>query len=73
MKELCIEVKNIYGELKAYPACKTAELFAKIANTTTLTPKTLCYAEQLGYSIVELRKNSSFRRTESQQAGFSAL
>ena len=46
-----ITLQNNYGKDKAYPANKSAHLFAAIAGTTTLTQYTLKIAEQLGFEI----------------------
>ena len=49
---LLIEVRNVYGEPKAYPACPAARIFADIAGTKTLTAATLHLAQQLGYRVI---------------------
>ena len=46
-----IEMKEVYGETKVYPVCPKAKLFAKIANTKTLTRETLENIERLGYQL----------------------
>lgn len=53
-----IEVRDVYGISKAYPANKAAELFAQIAGTKTLCRETLRYAEQLGFEVQEVSKRS---------------
>jgi len=49
--EITIEIKNVYGEDKAYPVCDKAKLFTDIAGTRTLRPADLNYIQQLGYKI----------------------
>ncbi|HZT12702.1 MAG TPA: hypothetical protein VFA29_07855 [Candidatus Baltobacteraceae bacterium] len=56
-----IEVKNVYGELKVYPACEKAALFAKIAGTKTLTHHTLCQIEALGYEIINATESPCWK------------
>ena len=51
MLEITIEIKNVYGEDKAYPVCDKAKLFTDIAGTRTLRPADLNYIQQLGYKI----------------------
>jgi hypothetical protein len=50
-QEITIEIKNVYGEDKAYPVCDKAKLFTEIAGTRTLRPADLNYIQQLGYKI----------------------
>lgn len=46
-----VEIKNVYGAEKIYPACTTSKLFADIAGTKTLTRGVLQTIKNLGYSI----------------------
>ncbi len=46
-----IEVRNVYGALKAYPVCTNAKLFAGMVGTKTLTRQTIEYIRDLGYTI----------------------
>lgn len=46
-----IEVKNVYGTLKAYPVCEHARTFAAMVGTKTLTRETLRHIQALGYTI----------------------
>ena len=48
---ISVEIKNVYGAEKIYPACNTSKLFADIANTKTLTRSVLQSIKALGYSI----------------------
>jgi hypothetical protein len=50
-KSILIEVKQSYGRKVIYPACNTAETFAKLTGCKTLTEQTLELIEQLGYTI----------------------
>jgi hypothetical protein len=49
--QIKIEMRNVYGETKAYPVCTAAKLFADIAGTKTLTRHTLRSVLALGYSV----------------------
>lgn len=51
-----ILVKRVYGNTTFYPMCENAELFSRIAGTSTLTRKTLAYIKQLGYEIVQMHE-----------------
>lgn len=46
-----IEIREIYGQPKAYPACDRARLFAAMLETKTLTLSALRHIEQLGFEI----------------------
>ncbi len=48
---LYVRPKDVYGEVKIYPACDRSELFARIAGTKTLTDATIACAKALGYSL----------------------
>lgn len=50
-QEIIIQIKNVYGEDKAYPVCDKAKLFTDIAGTKTLRPADLNYIQALGYKI----------------------
>ena len=50
-QEITIEIKNVYGEDKAYPVCDKAKLFTDIAGSRTLRSADLNYIQQLGYKI----------------------
>lgn len=52
-----VEIKSVYGALKAYPANEAAELLAQIAGTKTLANVTLALAERMGFSIVQKQPN----------------
>jgi len=47
-----IEVKSVYGELKAYPICSKARCFADLAGTKTLTRAALELVSTLGFEII---------------------
>jgi hypothetical protein len=50
-KQITIEIKDVYGQLKYYPVCKDALLFASIAGTKTLSEINLRRIFELGYEI----------------------
>ena len=49
--KITIRCEKNYGVEVFYPACPAAELFARIANTKTLTRHTLRDIDLLGYEI----------------------
>jgi len=51
MKVIEVNLKNVYGEVKAYPVNEAAKLFADIAGTKTLTMVALKKIQALGYEI----------------------
>lgn len=46
-----VQIRDVYGTPKAYPVCDKAKLFAKLANTTTLTHDARQIILALGYNI----------------------
>lgn len=46
-----VKIKNVYGNELVYPDCEKSAVFASLANSKSLTPKTLQYIEKLGYAI----------------------
>lgn len=48
---VAVEVRNVYGVKKAYPANETARLFADMVGRKTLTRRDIEYCRDLGYSI----------------------
>lgn len=53
--EIIVEVKDVYGKPLVYPISEEAKLFAKIADSKTLTPRVLKMIDSLGYVIYENR------------------
>jgi len=51
---LRVRVERVYGRYTIYPANETAELFARIAGTKTLTNSNLGLAERLGFLIEQV-------------------
>jgi len=51
MKTLTVTIKSNYGNEAIYPDCKQSKLFAKLANTRTLTPEAVRTIKALGYSF----------------------
>lgn len=60
-----IELRSVYGELKAYPICERAKIFASMQCTKTLTRSALAHVLALGYTIVELDRHGNPSRTYS--------
>ena len=48
---ILVQIKNIYGNEMIYPANQTAQHFANIAGTKTLSVNTLRNAKLLGFTI----------------------
>ncbi len=46
-----VQIRDVYGRQTAYPVCAKAKLFAKLANTTTLTHDARQSILALGYNI----------------------
>ncbi len=51
MKVVEVNLKNVYGEVKAYPINEAAKLLADLAGTKTLTMAALKKIQALGYEI----------------------
>lgn len=51
MTTLKIQIKAVYGTLKAYPLCEQSKLFAKIAGTSTLTMDAIKHIQALGFGF----------------------
>ena len=51
VKEIVVKIKNNYGTEVVYPVCEHAKLFARIANTRTLTLDVIANIKSLGISI----------------------
>jgi hypothetical protein len=60
MKQITVEVRDIYGQIKFYPHCQDAKVFASIANTKTLTEETVRQVMKLGYKVKTLERSSKF-------------
>ena len=52
--EIVVKAKDVYGQMKFYPECDNARVFASIAGTTTLTQDTLRKIVRLGYKVTVL-------------------
>jgi len=53
---ITVEIKDVYGQAKIYPACDKAKLFADIAGTTTLLPRDIYRIRMLGYEVLVKQK-----------------
>lgn len=49
--EITVTLTNVYGEIKIYPICEKARLFARLAGTKTLTDRAIEMIKELGYSV----------------------
>lgn len=49
-----VNVKNCYGNILYYPACRNAKLFAEIAGSKTLTADTMRKIKQLGIAVTSV-------------------
>lgn len=54
MQVIEVTIKNVYGQIKVYPANEAAQLIANIAGTKTLSNQQLAYAERLGFQIKQV-------------------
>ena len=58
-KKVCnVYMASNYGKEAIYPSCINAELFASIAGTTTLTRDPIGKIKALGYTVVQLHKET---------------
>lgn len=48
---ITVKIKHIYGNETVYPVCDTAQTFARMLNTKTLTREALKHIKALGYTI----------------------
>lgn len=48
---ITVEARDVYGQLKFYPKCEQAKLFASIAGTKTISEVNLRRIKQLGYML----------------------
>ena len=46
-----VQIRNVYGEEKIYPADAATRIFAEIAGTKTLTRQTISRIKALGYVV----------------------
>lgn len=51
MQVIEVNLKSVYGEVKAYPINEAAKLFAALAGTKTLTVQSLKLIQALGYEV----------------------
>jgi hypothetical protein len=57
-----IQIRNVYGEEKAYPFNEEAQCIARIAGTKTLTRMTLWHVLAMGATIVEMDRHGQESR-----------
>jgi hypothetical protein len=58
-----IQIRNVYGEEKAYPMNREANCIARIAGTKTLTRSALLNVLAMGCHIEELDRHGNACRT----------
>jgi hypothetical protein len=46
-----VKIKSVYGNEMIYPVCETANIFAKMLGTKTLTSAAIKHIKQLGYTV----------------------
>lgn len=51
MQVIEVNLKSVYGEVKAYPINEAAKLFAELAGTKTLTMQSIKLIKALGYEV----------------------
>ena len=57
MIKVQIQIRNVYGEEKAYPVNTAAACIARIAGTKTLTRNSLVHVLAMGMMIVEIDRH----------------
>jgi len=55
--KIVIDERNVYGQKLYYPANPTAEYLATIADTETLTLRTLRVAKKMGFIVEMLQQD----------------
>jgi hypothetical protein len=60
MKEITIEIKDVYGKQMFYPMCEAAKVFAALAGTRSLTEGTIRKIIKLGYKINTVQRATNF-------------
>jgi hypothetical protein len=60
-----IQIRNVYGEDKAYPINHEAQCIARIAGTKTMTRSTLMNVLAMGCTVQELDRHGSVSRSFS--------
>lgn len=51
--QILVTIRNVYGNRVIYPHCSTAQNFARLAGTKTLTPEALRKIRALGFEVAE--------------------
>jgi hypothetical protein len=49
--EIIVRVDRNYGKQVVYPVCSTAQRFAELAETATLTPRAIDTIKALGFRV----------------------
>lgn len=65
-KQIQVQIREVYGVKKVYPANPQAHLLAEIAGTKTLTHAALCLAERMGFEIVEVHQRGGLAKWRAQ-------
>lgn len=53
MKQVQLNSKNVYGEVKHYPACELSRLIADCAGKKTITDSMVRMIEDAGYTVTK--------------------
>lgn len=51
MKTIAVEIKNVFGNEKIYPASPEADIFAKLIRQKTFTERDIAIIKELGYEV----------------------
>jgi hypothetical protein len=62
--KITVEVREVYGHKKFYPACRDSKIFASIAGTVTLTEATIRRIMELGYKVKLKQLKNEFEEGE---------
>ncbi len=57
--ELLVEVKNVYGNERVYPACDKSKVLAHMTGASTLTDKVISDAKKLGFTFKIVSKKGN--------------
>jgi len=71
--QIAVQIRNVYGEPKAYPANLQAECLAAVAGTKTLTLNTLRQALRMGCDIIDIGNPARVYRGASDTSCLPAI
>lgn len=55
-----VTIRNVYGNVRVYPACDTSKAFTRLTNTATLGENDISTIKSLGYSVETIADKPSW-------------